>query len=632
MNKITLIILLLLTSFITQAQSSKMDSLKNRLSKLFPTGKSYTDDTLRVKILCEMGDSSPRLDSSFKYFEESIRVADDVSWKYGQAKALNSYSNRLYKNSDFSKSSKIAFKALDIAEKNNYKSQIALACRNIAYTYTVYNQLKEALIFYNRAIIIYQSLKDKDGVLNCYHNINKSYSNIAQFDNARKYCLYILKINHDPKIERYDAYAYHSLGVDYETTGNLELALKNLSKALNIYQKLGQDYNDPAAAGYIELAHICNLQKKYTDAIRFSNKASELNGDKRYLYTADIYKILYRTYKAMGDETRALEYHEKYLIKLDSANQESINQKINALRVDYDNQKLTDDLDGERFQQKILWGGLSLFLLIGGVLFYSNRILKNKNTQIENQRNEILAIKSDLEYLNESLEIKVTERTSELREANETLIQKNQEIIEALFKGQTIERKRVASELHDNLGGTLSAIKWRLEGMNDAEMSTKEKKIYDGLLEMLQGAYAEVRLISHNMLPDELEKNGLEKSIRKLVNEINQGNRIEILFSFKIDEKSLSNQLKLELYSICLELLNNVLKHAQAKEVVIHFYQREDKLTLQVMDDGIGISLDPKGNGMGMKNIQTRVESLKGILKITPQEPTGTSVIIAINN
>lgn len=123
----------------------------------------------------------------------------------------------------------------------------------------------------------------------------------------------------------------------------------------------------------------------------------------------------------------------------------------------------------------------------------------------------------------------------ELQVANDELIMKNQEILEALTKGQTIERKRVALELHDNLGSTLSALKWRLETINGDNLNEKERKVYAGIVDMMKNAYAEVRLISHNMLPVELEERGLFEALNKFINDINISDKLNI--KLVIDKK-----------------------------------------------------------------------------------------------
>jgi signal transduction histidine kinase len=142
-----------------------------------------------------------------------------------------------------------------------------------------------------------------------------------------------------------------------------------------------------------------------------------------------------------------------------------------------------------------------------------------------------------------------------------------------LFEGQTLERKRVASELHNNLGSMLSAMRYRLQILDKEKLSSKEQKVYDSILEMMGTAYAEVRLISHNLLPAELEKKGLKGAIEKLIGDINLGQKLIIDLQMDDDILPKNKRFELELYSICLELINNIIKHAEATQASVSFYE-----------------------------------------------------------
>jgi signal transduction histidine kinase len=143
-------------------------------------------------------------------------------------------------------------------------------------------------------------------------------------------------------------------------------------------------------------------------------------------------------------------------------------------------------------------------------------------------------------------------------------------------------------------------------------------------------AYADLRLISHNLLPEELEKNGIKKALERLISEINDAQKIKIEFNFDVDERILNNKTKLELYSICLELINNVLRHAKAKNLTIHFKDEHDKLILKIEDDGVGLNSKNKKNGMGLMNLQNRIQSLNGYLNLSSAIPQGTTIFIEI--
>ncbi|WP_028664238.1 sensor histidine kinase [Runella zeae] len=195
-----------------------------------------------------------------------------------------------------------------------------------------------------------------------------------------------------------------------------------------------------------------------------------------------------------------------------------------------------------------------------------------------------------------------------------TLKSQNKEISEALLRGQTLERKRVAADLHDSLGGTLSAMRWTLSSFNPEGLTPQERQVYEGLVEMTKDAHQRVRFLSHNLVPEDLEKDGLGLSLQKLVDKLNRNNRTTFYLDISLEER-LNHKTEFEFYSICLELINNVIKHANATEARIKLQRRGGYVHLEIFDNGKGINPHTT-QGKGMQNIQDRISSLKGTWQI----------------
>ncbi|MDF7821664.1 7TM diverse intracellular signaling domain-containing protein [Runella sp. MFBS21] len=195
-----------------------------------------------------------------------------------------------------------------------------------------------------------------------------------------------------------------------------------------------------------------------------------------------------------------------------------------------------------------------------------------------------------------------------------TLKSQNKEISEALLRGQTLERKRVAADLHDSLGGTLSAMRWTLSSFNPEGLTPQERQVYEGLVEMTKDAHQRVRFLSHNLVPEDLEKDGLGLSLQKLVDKLNRNNRTTFYLDIGLEER-LNHKTEFEFYSICLELINNVIKHANATEARIKLQRSGGYVHLEIFDNGKGINPHTT-QGKGMQNIQDRISSLKGTWQI----------------
>lgn len=212
---------------------------------------------------------------------------------------------------------------------------------------------------------------------------------------------------------------------------------------------------------------------------------------------------------------------------------------------------------------------------------------------------------------------------------NRKLKKQNKEISAAMLKGQATERKRVASDLHDNLGSTLSSIQWSLQAIDTSKMSKEELTVHQNLNQMLDNAYNQVRLLSHNLLPEDLEKQGLKSTLEGFVRKINKNDRLRLTLSFSENFPRLPPQTEFELYSICLELTNNILKHAGATEAAMVFDVTASMLTLTVSDNGRGIN-ENKSKGYGLSNVAERVASLKGTWTVTSAPNEGAENLIRL--
>lgn len=145
---------------------------------------------------------------------------------------------------------------------------------------------------------------------------------------------------------------------------------------------------------------------------------------------------------------------------------------------------------------------------------------------------------------------------------------------------------------------------------------------------MMNGAYEDVRNLSHNLLPKELAERGLVGAIEKLVNELNSVNKIKVEFSSKGNFENMKDSISFELYSICLELVNNAFKYSNATKISINLLVEDGKVLFNLQDNGIG--LENIKEGMGITNIRKRVENINGNLQITSHAYIGSEFSITV--
>jgi signal transduction histidine kinase len=145
-----------------------------------------------------------------------------------------------------------------------------------------------------------------------------------------------------------------------------------------------------------------------------------------------------------------------------------------------------------------------------------------------------LLLAREFAQTSKSLKYKLVEVEQLSLEKQESLLKQNAELQAALLQGQTIERKRVAADLHDSLGSTMTSLIWTLQAIDTHKLQPEEQNVYQNLKKMLSNAYDEVRLLSHNLLPEEFEKQGLVSALQYFVRKVNQNSSIK--FDLQIAE------------------------------------------------------------------------------------------------
>jgi signal transduction histidine kinase len=202
---------------------------------------------------------------------------------------------------------------------------------------------------------------------------------------------------------------------------------------------------------------------------------------------------------------------------------------------------------------------------------------------------------------------------------------------QSLLKGQEDERSRLAKDLHDGLGGLLSGVKLQLGAMKgNLILSEENGRAFNLALLKLDESISEMRRVAHNMMPEALLNMGLPQALQDYCDGLSEAQTFTIHTEFHGLEQRLEPSVEIILYRIVQELLNNVVKHANATRIVAQVIRQEDQITVTVEDNGKGFdaqSLD-RFRTAGLRNIQSRVNYLHGQLDIQSIPGKGTSVHI----
>ncbi|MEO5967161.1 MAG: PAS domain S-box protein, partial [Ferruginibacter sp.] len=216
----------------------------------------------------------------------------------------------------------------------------------------------------------------------------------------------------------------------------------------------------------------------------------------------------------------------------------------------------------------------------------------------------------------------INEQVKLERELSEERNENQKQITEAVLKAQEQERAHIGRELHDNINQILATSRLYIE------YAQKTPDMHDMLLfkarDFILTAIQEIRSLSKSVLPPSISDVGLAASLDDLLGTMREINHFKFITSYKIDEELLSPNLKLAVFRIVQEQLNNIIRHAKAKNVSIKIKSAGNKIILLIQDDGVGFETGKKSNGVGLKNIESRAALFNGTINIDSTPGNGT--------
>ncbi len=211
------------------------------------------------------------------------------------------------------------------------------------------------------------------------------------------------------------------------------------------------------------------------------------------------------------------------------------------------------------------------------------------------------------------------------------------ELLKASINSQEKERGRIARDLHDEVGAVLSAVKINLNLLlrkvdKDDQLSTTTHEAK----EMVDETINSVRRISRDLLPPTLKEFGLASAINELCSRANAPEIVSVDFIGEESEQRFEIEKELSIYRVVQELLNNALKHAEAKNISVKYAHKAGQLLIDVEDNGTGFDfkeakdrIEP-GKGIGLTNIESRVNAINGEINFDSVKGSGTTVSLLL--
>lgn len=393
----------------------------------------------------------------------------------------------------------------------------------------------------------------------------------------------------------------------------LDSALLMYQKALSIYKTQLTLVNKEEIQGYIfdiytNIGLALTKKKNYTAAITNFLKADSIPS---FIYKNKrkeaLYGFLSETYRLSGDYKKALEFTDKQKVYQDILDENELNKAIRDIDVKYKTEE--KEIENQSLKEKLFKNTLALkitFLVIVLLLFLAFMIFKNatkKRKIIEQQR-----------------KIEVAELENKLKD--QELLQ-----IDKMIEGQEKERQRIAEELHDQIGNLLTTLKMNLHVLkNDPNTS-----LFDKTDQIVDDTYKEVRNIAHLNNTGVIGNEGLYQAVKQIAEKMSVSGKVNFqVIPFGLD-KPIDNGIEILLFRTIQELCTNILKYAEATEVMIYLNQYEDsEINVIVEDNGKGFQVEllKTAKGIGLKNIERRIEQRNGTFSIDTATGRGTSIII----
>lgn len=412
----------------------------------------------------------------------------------------------------------------------------------------------------------------------------------------------------------------------YNDRGQVNLLQKNSSTAYIYFQQAykyallgGHKVSIATALGNLSATALAlgNLEAAKGYALESLARAEEINT--KTAKSAALLNLA-NYYAQIGDTKKAFETSRQAIQVKDSLIDETNLKQINILGAMYETEQKQKEilaLQSEKDKQahavrqksvlnKVFIAAILAMFLIG-YLVQRNYKTRQKiaNQQQAFQKLKIVELEKDKQLL----------------------------AVDAMLKGQEEERSRIAKDLHDGLGGLLSGTKLSFVNVKETLVMTPEHAVYfDKSLSMLDNAIGDLRKVAHNLMPEALVKYGLHDALRDFCDSIQFSSGLKVSYQQFGKKRKLDSTAEVFIYRIVQELVNNVVKHADATEIIVQLTMSPDKVSLAVEDDGKGFNKlrIEQTKGAGIANIKYRVQYFNGTWDIITSPGNGTSVNIEL--
>lgn len=635
-------ILLLFLLSPSQKLFAQPDPTRDSLLKVLSIAK---EDTNKVLTLITIGQylEYNNLEEAKNYYSQANMLSEKLKYTLGILKYYSNYTAVLNMQARFDSALVLTKKALQIANQFGNEERIIIALQNLSATYSYLQDYESALQYLLPSVAYFEKTNNDARLSLIYDNLGVIYRETKQYHKALEYHQKALAIARASENSYDIANVLSNLGNSYSSLKKYDTAITVMQESLLIAQKENYDNivsNVTSNIGavlikqgrydsvYFYCAEGVVLAKKLDDSLTMVNNiyglalAAFYNKDfkksegeavagfamaqqQNYAEPLQLFAdILSELYLVKGDLKKydyynrlSIELSEKFFNERTQRNVQTLDKKFETEKKEQQLKLQESAIRQKNTLNYILAGSITTLLLLSLLAYRNYKFKRNLQQQ----------------------------KISELE--NEKLLLATQSIL----KGQEDERSRMAKDLHDGLGGLLSGVKLQLGAMKgNLILSEEHGRTFSNALGKLDESISEMRRVAHNMMPEALMKLGLQQALQDYCDGLSESQSFKISGEFYGLEKRMESSVEIVVYRIVQELLNNVVKHSGAEIILVQVMKHDNNLTITVEDNGRGFNREEVllMKGSGLKNIQSRVDYLKGLLDIKSTPGKGTSVHI----
>jgi len=544
-------------------------------------------------------DDYEKHDSAYYHHKRAYNYFKKLDKQYYAAKML--YGMALIKNyyGDYSGSEVLLIQAISKYKPLNKNTSLYASYNQLGLIQGEIGEYNRALFYHNKALEYLKKIEDKSDYEASLNNIGIVYQDMGDHKKALEYfdkalendSLEYMDVEHYARLLDNKAYSKYHLNdtIDLEKLFLRSLRIRDSVKNL-----------DGVATVKLHLSEYYDKKKQYSKALHFANEASQLTNkiksNELYLESLSLLSKL--------DTLNSKDHLARYIVFNDSLRNIERKTQNKFARISFETDEYIEETKRLSKQKiRILIIGLVIVLIVSLIYYII----------IQRSRNKRLLLETEQRKANEQVYILTIEQQKRLEEE------------------KTKERNRISQELHDGILGKLFGVRVDM-GFLELDGSNDTLKQHEMFLEELQQIEQELREVSHklnaNFSSSEIDFSSILKQL--LENKSRLGGFTYQLNNENVAWNQINEVIKVNLYRILQEALQNIIKYAKAKNVALDFSIEESNLIVRINDNGIGFDTKRRRKGIGIKNMKSRIKELKGVFSIQSEKDRGTTINFTI--